>query len=72
LLILDKFAKNEERKQILHSSLFTFHLPQALSLQFARVTTTTSIVVAAIVVAAIVVAVGRSLGALLLVLLRSP
>ena len=25
--------KSEERKQILHSSLFTFHLPQALSLQ---------------------------------------
>jgi len=41
--------KSEERKQILHSSLFTFHLPQALSFKFPA--SRTSALVAALVVA---------------------
>ena len=40
--------KSEERKQILHSSLFTFHLPQALSFQLSawRVVIAAALVVA--------------------------
>jgi len=41
--------KSEERKQILHSSLFTFHLPQALSLQLPA--SRTAALVATLVVA---------------------
>ena len=50
-LFRDFLAKSEERKQILHSSLFTFHLPQALSLQLSA--SRTAALVATLIVAAL-------------------